>query len=192
MEKILEMQKNVQAIIRKYENNLIKLNVEVFREIENYDNYAVSSFGRVKNTKTGKILKGSVDSYGYLIIDLYENAIRKTHKIHRIVANAFIDNPDDKLCVDHKDNDRANNHISNLRFATSKENSRNSKLSNNNTSNVKGVYWHKRVKKWCAQITIDGIQIHIGYFDNLDDARTARVNRANEAFGMYINACEQL
>ena len=192
MEKILEIQKNVKAIVRKHQNNLIKLNVEVFRSIDCYDNYAISTCGRVKNTKTGKILKGSVDSYGYLIIDLYENAIRKTHKIHRIVANAFIDNPDDKLCVDHKDNDRANNHISNLRFATSKENSRNSKLSNNNTSNVKGVYWHKRVKKWCAQITIDGIQIHIGYFDNLDDARTARVNRANEAFGMYINACEQL
>ena len=65
MEKILEIQKNVKAIIRKYENNLIKLNVEVFRSIENYENYAVSSFGNVKNTKTGRILKTGDNGRGY-------------------------------------------------------------------------------------------------------------------------------
>ena len=192
MEKILEMQKNVQAIIRKYENNLIKLNVEVFREIENYDNYAVSSFGRVKNTKTGRILKAGLDSHGYLTVNLCEDGVKKIHRIHRLVACAFINNPDNKECVDHKDNNKTNNNISNLRFATTKENSQNSKLSNNNTSNVKGVYFNKKAKKWHARIMIDGIQIHIGLFDNLEDAKTARVNRANEAFGIYTNACEQL
>ena len=39
---------------------------------------------------------------------------------------------------------------------------------------------------------IDGIHLHIGYFDNLEDAKTARVNRANEAFGVFVNACEKL
>ena len=192
MEKILEIQQNVKAIVRKYENNLIKLNVQVFREIENYDNYAVSSFGRVKNTKTGRILKAGLDSHGYLTVNLCEDGVVKTHRIHRLVANAFLDNPDDKLCVDHKDNNKTNNNISNLRFATTKENSQNSKLSNNNTSNVKGVYFNKKAKKWHARIMIDGIQIHIGLFDNLEDAKTARVNRANEAFGIYTNACEKL
>ena len=66
MEQILEIQKNVKAIVRKYENNLIKLNVEVWREIDGYDKYAVSSFGRVKNTKTGRILKASDNGHGYL------------------------------------------------------------------------------------------------------------------------------
>jgi hypothetical protein len=192
MEQILELQKNVQAIVRKYENNLIKLNVEVFRSVDGYENYAVSSFGRVKNTKTGRILKAGLDSHGYLTVNLCEDGVVKTHRIHRLVANAFLDNPDDKLCVDHKDNNKTNNHISNLRFATLKENQHNRKLSNNNTSNVKGVYFDKRVKKWRAQIKIDGIRIHIGYYDNLDDARTARVNRANEAFGVFVNACEKL
>ena len=192
MEQILEIQKNVKAIVRKYENNLIKLNVEVWRSIKNYDNYVVSSFGRVKNTKTGKVLKASDNGHGYLIIDLYENAIRKSYQVHRLVANAFINNPDDKNCVDHKDNNPQNNHISNLRFATNKENQHNSKLSNNNTSGYKGVCWQKRVKKWRAQIVIDGIHVHIGLFDNLEDAKTARVNRANKAFGVYTNACEKL
>ena len=65
MNKLIEMQKNVKAIVRKHENNLIKLNVEVWRSIDGYNNYAISSFGRVKNVKTGKILKARNDKYGY-------------------------------------------------------------------------------------------------------------------------------
>ena len=192
MDKILEMLEKQKAIIRKYENNLIKLNVEVFREIENYDNYAVSSFGRVKNTKTGRILKAGLDSHGYLTVNLCEDGVKKIHRIHRLVACAFINNPDNKECVDHKDNNKTNNNISNLRFATTNENQHNRKLSNNNTSGYKGIDWHKKTKKWCARIMIDGIRVHIGYYDDLEDARTARVNRANEAFGIYTNACEKL
>ena len=146
----------------------------------------------MKNTKTGRILKGSVNSHGYLQVCLCENAIRKTHKIHRLVACAFINNPDNKECVDHKDNNKTNNNISNLRFATTNENQHNRKLSNNNTSNVKGISWNKKAKKWNAKIMIDGIRIHLGYYDNLEDAKIARVNRANEAFGVYTNACERL
>ena len=192
MNKLIEMQKNVKAITRKYEEDLIKLNVEVFRSIDGQENYAISSFGKVKNTKTGKILKGSVNSNGYLHINLYDDGVKKTHKIHRLVACAFIDNPDDKECVDHIDNDKTNNNISNLRFATSKENSQNSKLRSNNTSGHKGIYFNKRAKKWRAQINIDGIRIYIGYYDNIEDAKIARINRANQAFGVYTNACEKL
>ena len=192
MEKILEIQKNVKAIIRKYEKDLIKLNVEVWRSIDGYDNYAVSSFGRVKNVKTGKILKARNDKYGYLRVNLYEYRVMKTHRIHKLVANAFIDNPNNKQCVDHKNNDRTNNDISNLRFATYKENNQNSKLSSNNTSGCKGIDWKKKAKKWRAQIRIDGIKSHIGLFANLEDAKIARINRANQAFGIYTNACEKL
>ena len=192
MENLLEMQKNVKAITRKYEEDLIKLNVEVFRSIDGYNKYAISTFGRVKNVKTGKILKARNDKYGYLRVNLYEYRVMKTHRIHKLVANAFIDNPNNKQCVDHKNNDKTNNHINNLRFATYKENNQNSKLSIKNTSGAKGISWNKKVKKWRAHIKIDGISIHIGYYDNIEDAKTARVNKANEAFGVYTNACEKL
>ena len=79
-----------------------------------------------------------------------------------------------------------------MRFATSKENIQNSSIRLDNTSNIKGVYFNKKAKKWHARITIDGISVHIGYYDDLEDAKIARVNRANEAFGIYTNACEQL
>jgi hypothetical protein len=192
MNKLIEMQKNVKAITRKYEEDLIKLNVEVFRSIDGYESYAISSFGRVKNTKTGRILKAADNKDGYLRINLCEDATRKTFTVHRLVACAFINNPNDKECVDHKNNDKTNNHISNLRFATNKENQQNSKLSIKNTSKVKGVHFDKRCKKWHARIKIDGIRIHIGYFGDLEDAKTARINKANEAFGIYTNACEKL
>ena len=192
MENLLEMQNNVKAITRKHENNLIKLNVEVFRSIDGYESYAISSFGRVKNVITGKILKARNGKYGYLRVNLYEYRVMKTHQVHRLVANAFIDNPDDKLCVDHKNNDKTNNHLSNLRFATTKENSQNSSIRLDNTSKVKGVNFDKKAKKWRARIKIDGISVHIGMFDDIEDAKTARVNRANEVFGVFVNACEQL
>jgi hypothetical protein len=178
--------------VRIHENNLIKLNVEVFRSVDGYKNYAVSSFGRVKNTKSGRILKDFDNRQGYSIVDLRENGNRKMLTVHRLVACAFINNPNDKECVDHIDNNRTNNHISNLRFATPKENSQNRKLCSRNTSNIKGVYFSKRAEKWCARITIDGIRIHIGYYDDLDDAKIARVNQANKVFGIYTNACEKL
>jgi len=187
------MQKNVKAITRKYEEDLIKLNVEVFRSIENYDNYAVSSFGRVKNVKTDKILKAGLGKRGYFIVVLSDKEHRrKTRNIHRLVTNAFIDNPNDKKCVDHKDNNRTNNRLTNLRWATTKENAMNQIISKNNTSGAKGISWHKQTKKWRARINIDGIEIYIGLFDNIEDAKTARINRANEGFGIYTNACEKL
>ena len=143
---------------RKHENNLIKLNVEVWRSIDGYNNYAISTFGKVKNTKTGKILKGFDNGHGYLQIDLYENAIKKAHKVHRLVACAFINNPDNKECVDHKDNNPQNNHISNLRFASYSENSQNSKRCS----------WHKQIssvylnrEKYCSFILLLNYKLHI-------------------------------
>jgi hypothetical protein len=191
MNKLIEMQKNVKAIVRKYENNLIKLNLEVWKSIDSYDHYVVSSFGKVKNTKTGRILKGR-NVCGYLQVVLCEDGVRKNCYVHRLVANAFLDNPDDKECVDHRNNDKTNNQLTNLRWATTKENAMNQIISKNNTSGIKGIDWYKANEKWRAQIKIDGIRIHIGYFDNLEDAKIARINRANQAFGVYTNACEKL
>jgi len=103
----------------------------------------------------------------------------------------FLDNPDDKHCVDHRDNNKQNNHIDNLRWATNIENCQNAKLRKNNTSGYKGVSWHERNGKWMARINIDGNTIRLGYYDTKEEARDARVKRANEAFGVFTNACEK-
>jgi len=61
----------------------------------------------------------------------------------------------------------------------------------NNSSGVKGVNFEKIVKKWRANIMIDGTQITLGFFKTLEEAKLARINKANELFGEYINACEK-
>ena len=163
---------------------------EVFKFIKGYINYSISSHGRVRNNCTGRILKPGLNTCGYYIVSLCKDGKAKTHNVHRLVAVTFIDNPENKTCVDHINGDKKNNHVSNLRWCTMRENSQNQSMSKNNTSGVKGVAWRKKSNKWHARITIDGVRIHLGLFDSIEDAKQARVTRAKAAFGIYINSCE--
>jgi hypothetical protein len=163
---------------------------EEYKTIDGYDNYKVSNLGNVKNVKTGKILKPNV-SKGYLNVNICKDGKFKIYGTHRLIALTFIDNPEDKPCVDHIDNNKENNHISNLRWATYRENSQNASISKRNTSGVKGVTFKKDHKKWCAFIRIDCINVHIGYYNTIEEAQEARINKANEVFGNFTNICEK-
>jgi len=166
--------------------------MEEYKTIDDFENYEVSNLGNVRNKKTGRILKQRFDKYGYCRVNLYNDKKMTVKKIHQIVANAFIENPENKPIIDHIDGDKLNNNVENLRFATNIENSHNSKIPKNNTSSVKGVSFNKRDKKWISYIKIDGIRVHLGSFDNLTEAKKARVKRANEAFGNFTHSCEKI
>ncbi len=98
---------------------------------------------------------------------------------------------ENKPKVDHIDNNPQNNSIANLRWVTSKENNQNRSISNRNTSGTKGIYYNKQAKKWIAYIRIDGILIHLGCFDIIEDAIQARKKKVNQEFGEFTNACER-
>ena len=164
--------------------------VETYKKIKGFENYSVSDHGNVRNVKTSRILKGKDNGHGYLEVTLMKNKTRYYKKIHRLSAEAFLLNPENKKCVDHIDNDRQNNKLINLRFATTQENCQNAKLSSKNTSGTKGVSWNKKNNKWTAQICINGKTITLGSFLNKDDAINIRVQRAKDAFGEFINKCE--
>ncbi len=164
--------------------------VETYKKIVGLENYSVSDHGNVRNDKTGRILKVKHNGRGYLEVTLMKNKTRYYKKIHRLSAEAFLLNPENKKCVDHIDNDRQNNNLKNLRFATRQENGQNQSLSNKNTSGTKGVSWHKGQNRWTAQITVNGKRIHLGSFLNKDDAINIRIQRAKDEFGEYINKCE--
>lgn len=96
---------------------------EIWKDIEGYEGvYQVSNLGRVKRFETGRILKGVKNEYGYLLANLSKNNIRSTKRIHRLVAEAFIPNPQNKPEVNHIDENKLNNDITNLEWVTSKEN----------------------------------------------------------------------
>jgi hypothetical protein len=165
--------------------------IEVYLPIDGFENYAVSNYGNVKNTKTNKIIKSTKNIHGYLFVNLYDSKHKSINKrVHRLVLATFEKNPESKPCIDHINNDKLDNCLFNLRYVTYQENNFNAKLSKRNTSGVKGISWHKLKTKWIALIMIDGKLLHLGYFDNLEDAKIARNNKAIELFGEYKNSCE--
>ena len=125
--------------------------VEIFKKIDGFENYSISDHGNVINDKTGRILKGNENMHGYFSVVLMKNKTSHRKFIHRLVAEAFLLNPDNKKCIDHIDNNIQNNNVTSLRFATSQENSQNAKLSSKNTSGTKGVRWNNEKNKWTAQ-----------------------------------------
>jgi len=164
---------------------MIANNIENWRLINGYDNYEISSHGRCRNNKTCRILKPGNSNKGYYIVILRKDKTSKTYSIHRLVADAFLENPLNKKCVDHIDNNPKNNMLCNLRWATYNENNRNCTKRKNTTSIYKGVTYFKKNQKWCAHIKINGKLQHIGYFKNEEDAGRAYDEKALQLFGEY-------
>ena len=95
--------------------------MEEWREIQDFPNYNVSNFGNVKNNKTNKLLKLNLKG-GYYKVSLTNEHCKKGFNVHRLVALAFIPNPENKSDVNHEDKNKLNNNISNLTWMTRKEN----------------------------------------------------------------------
>lgn len=97
---------------------------EEWKDIEEYEGlYQVSSMGRVKSlnynhTNKERILKTGKDKYGYLFVYLYKDGKRKFHKVHRLVAQAFLDNPYNLPFINHKDECKTNNFVDNIEWCT--------------------------------------------------------------------------
>lgn len=112
----------------------MKGKTEIWRKHPEYTEIEVSSLGRVRtldkevSTKSGmrfvkgRILKQQENNCGYLQAQFYINGKQTKKLVHRLVAQAFIPNPDNLPQVNHKDNDRTNNNVSNLEFCTASYN----------------------------------------------------------------------
>ena len=98
---------------------------EVWADIPDFiGSYQISNYGRLKSLKwrKGRLLKLSPNKHGYVEKQLYKNNEYINKKVHRLVAEAFIPNPNNLPEVNHKDGNKENNHVSNLEWCTSKEN----------------------------------------------------------------------
>ena len=139
---------------------------EIWKDIDGYEGlYQVSNLGNVKSLNyrhTGKerILNPGTDKCGYIQVNLYKNGKLKTFSIHRLVANAFLENPDHKSDVNHKDEDKNNNCVYNLEWMTRKDNlnygSRNKRIANSRSKSV--LQFTKNcefIRKWKSAIQIE-------------------------------------
>ena len=130
--------------------------LEIWRDIKNYEGiYEVSNLGRIKSIsrngtiKENRILKPN-KVMGYSQVGLQKYGTRKYKKIHRLVAEAFIPNPENKKEVNHKDGNKANNCVDNLEWVTTSENQLHSyyELKNNIKSVIQLSLNNEIIKEW--------------------------------------------
>lgn len=103
------------------EEETIDDSIEEWRNVIDNENYSVSNKGNVKNNKSNKLMKGTILEIGYHRVGLMYNGKVKQFFIHRLVAEAFIPNPENKNTVNHKSKNRGDNRVENLEWATSLE-----------------------------------------------------------------------
>ena len=100
---------------------------EIWKDIQGYPNYQISNMGNVKSlnyrcTGKEKILKPAKNKDGYFYVGLCKQGKVKTYKIHRLVAETFIDNPNNLPQVNHRNEIKTDNRTSNLEWCTAKQN----------------------------------------------------------------------
>lgn len=95
----------------------------MIKDIKDFEGlYQITDEGQVYSLRSNKYLKLRKDKDGYLLVNLYKDKKSYTKKVHRLVAEAFLDNPENKKEINHIDCCRDNNSVSNLEWATRKEN----------------------------------------------------------------------
>jgi hypothetical protein len=153
------------------------MNKEEFRDVPGYEGYyQVGSLGTVISMpRKGSVqmieLKQAKSNKGYMYVTLSVNNLRKKIHVHQLVAMAFLGHT---ICgmekvIDHRDFNKTNNNVSNLRIVSARENS--SRVRRNKTSKYVGVHFNKLVSKWVASIRIEGKKKHLGYFSCETKAR---------------------
>lgn len=120
---------------------------------------------------------GCIGSRGYREIRIAQ----KLYHAHRLAwLYNFGEFP--KGIIDHKNQDKLDNRLSNLRVVSHSENRQNSKISKNNTSGRSGVWWCNRTRKWRAAIWLKEKRKNLGYYTKIKDAITARQNAEKEFY----------
>ena len=128
----------IESVVQEIKDSLLNEynKDEIWKDIPEYEGvYQVSNLGRIRsldreityaNRKTGlykgRIMKLKMSKYGYVVFHFSVDNKKKAISVHRLVAETFIPNPDNKPCVNHIDCNRANNKVSNLEWCTHKEN----------------------------------------------------------------------
>lgn len=103
----------------------MKLNNEKWKPVKDFENkYEISNFGKLRNKINGHIYKNTNQYGDYFSVVLYDNGKKKNTRIHRLVAEAFIPNPNNYPCVNHIDMNKQNNRVDNLEWCTQSYNVR--------------------------------------------------------------------
>lgn len=157
--------------------------MEQWKPIKNFEEfYMISNYGNVKSLRRNKILRPVVKNTGYCIVNLYDSNNTYAFYIHRLVAEHFIPNPENKICVNHKDYDKTNNNVENLEWATYEENNRYSQWKQYKPKKISHTNTGERYITY--NVKLDRFRVVIKRqerkFRNLEDAVLYRDERIKE------------
>jgi hypothetical protein len=165
-----------------------------WRKSREYDNYEVSNAGQVRNALTQPILKSSINR-GYQQVGLSHNGKKKTFKVHKLVATAFLGDSEGRE-VDHIDRDAKNNRVENLRYVTRSENQRNkTKRGNVIYEYIKelpegaeplGTYYRKTDSETCEFEHYYFFSDNIYYYNGIEYRKIRR--QEDQRLGYYARA----
>lgn len=159
------------------------MNQETLKKLLNYNPSTGEFTWLAKLSPTGLIGQkaGCIKiNDGYIQIQIN----KKKYRAHRL-AWLYMKGKWPKKYIDHINHDRSDNSWENLREADDSLNQANRRISRNNTSGYKGVYWDKRKKQWSARIKYQGQAIHLGFYDDKYEAYLVYCKAANKLFGNY-------
>jgi len=157
--------------------------MEDFEDIIGFEGlYQINRNGEVYSIKRKLLMKPTINSHGYLTLGLRKNNKYNYKKIHLLLANQFIENPNNYDLIDHIDKIKTNNNLENLRWIDYSGNNRNRAKYKNNNYPI-GV--RKNGNKFTARITINKKDKHLGTFNTIEDASLAYQNEYKKQMCNY-------
>ena len=159
-------------------NYIIKDDIVIFN-LYNKENIKISEFIiDLEDLDLIKYRKWNLSKYGYVVSNNKGNPI----KLHRYILNV----PEDKV-VDHINNNPLDNRHCNLRICTKGQNNCNKIKSGRNTTGIFGVNWSNERKKWCSEIRKNNKRVHLGRWDDKNEAHLARLYAEQLVFKEFQN-----
>lgn len=164
--------------------------MELWRDIPNYEGlYQVSNYGQVKSLKQRKekLLKQAKEKNGYYSVSLNKDGNSETNTIHRLVAKAFIENPNNYPCVNHKDGNKGNNCVDNLEWVNHSKNMKHAYKTRLTQGPIKRVNQYdlegNYIKTW-KSITEARQELNIGF--HISDVCNGKRNHAGGYIWRYV------
>jgi hypothetical protein len=165
--------------------------MEIWKDVVGYEGlYKISNFGNVKSLERKILIRNSFyrtihskimgihdNSYGYNTVDLSKNGKKRTIKVHKLMAIAFLNHTPktDGFVVNHINHKRNDNRLENIELMTQRENANRKHLKS--SSKYVGVSWSNLQKKWYSCIRINGKSKNLGYFNCELEAHNAYQNK---------------
>ena len=179
---------SIQGIPLEYLQSILKIDstsssstsglIWIPRECGRFNLYYANKMAGYKHTNKKK-------GYQSWDVSITHNNKKYNIKCSRVILllhNGYLTK---KKEVDHKDGNSLNNNVDNLREVTKEQNNQNSKISKNNTSGHKGVYWNKASGKWMVRINVNGKSYYFGTYVNKEDAIKVAIEARKKLHGEF-------